>query len=70
MKTITQDEKLQLMCIMALAQSHYRIIDQCYDAVTKIIGEDGSHIHDNLYEQTSMVEFDKLLEKAGIEVEE
>lgn len=68
-KTITQDEKLQLMGIMALANSHYKIIDQCYDQVTKILGEESTHIHDSLYEQVSMVQFDALLEKAGIEVE-
>jgi len=70
MKTITQDEKLQLMGIMALANSHYKIIDQCYDQLTKILGEESTHLHDSLYEQISMVEFDKLLENAGIEVTE
>ena len=69
MKTITQDEKLQLMGIMALAKSHQKVVDECYDGITRIVGEESTHIHDSIYEDISMVEFDKLLERADIEVE-
>jgi hypothetical protein len=71
MKTITQDERLKLMGIMALAKSHQKIVDQCYDAITDIVMEESSLIHDTVYEENfRMADFDKLLERAGIEVTE
>ncbi len=68
-KTITQDEKLKLMGILALAKSHQKIVDQCYDAITDIVMEESSLIHDTVYEENfRMADFDKLLERSGIEV--
>lgn len=70
-KTITQDEKLKLMGIMALAQSHRKVVDQCYDAMSDILFEESTLVHDAVYEDNfRMVDFDKLLERAGIEVTE
>lgn len=70
-KTITQDEKLKLMGIMALAKSHQQIVDQCYDAMSDILFEESTLIHDQVYESNfRMADFDKLLERAGIEVTE
>lgn len=68
-KVITADEKLQLMGILALAKQHQKIVDECYDGITRIIDEDSSLIHDSIYEEINMVDFDKLIERTGIEVE-
>lgn len=70
-KSITKDERLKLMGIMALAKSHQKVVDECYDAMTDILFEESSLIHDQVYESNfRMSDFDKLLERAGIEVTE
>lgn len=68
-KEITEDEKLKLMGILALAKSHQKIVDQCYDAMTELLDEESTLIHDSIYEEVNMVDFDVLLARAGIQVE-
>lgn len=66
-KQITEDEKLALVGLITLGRQHYRMVDEVYEALTKRLGEDGTNIHDALYEQDAL-DIDDLLEKNNIEV--
>lgn len=65
---ITEQQRLELMGLIALGRQHYRVIDQVYDGITKIVGEEGSHLHDAVFEIEKTVDIDKLLALSEIEV--
>lgn len=71
MNRITKSQKLQLLGLVTLAVEHYKIIDQARDAMSDILGEEDTHVHDMLYEDVANVprELNKALKNMGIKVE-
>lgn len=64
---ITQEQKLQLLGLVTLAQQHYKIVDEVRDAITQIIGKDDSILHDAAWDYN--IDFNKALADSDIEVE-
>lgn len=67
-KSITEAEKLQLLGLVTLARQHYKIVDQVRDAISSIIQEEDSLLHDALWDYDT--NFDKSLASMGIKVED
>lgn len=67
-KSITEIERLQLLGLVTLARQHYKIVDQARDAISLIIQEDDSLLHDAVWDYDT--DFDKSLASMGIEVED
>ena len=67
-KQITEREKMELLGLIVLGQQQYRKVDAVYTSLTNVLGEDGTHLHDAVYEIEQEIDIDNLLKKAGIEV--
>jgi len=69
--TITVGERLQLIGLLALADRHYRILEEVREAITELVGgtpEDGEgHISDAIYDGGRR-DADQLLKRLGITV--
>lgn len=65
---ITEEQKLQLLGLLTLGRQHYKIIDQVRSAMTKIIGEEDTVLHDTIWDYD--VDFEKALHDSQIEVED
>jgi len=69
-KTITQNEKLQLVGLLTLGIQHQEIVGRVEDAMAKLTGtEVGGHLGDALY-QGGRFDIDELLENEGVGVED
>jgi hypothetical protein len=64
---ITEQQKLELLGLVTLARQHYRVVDQVRDAITAIIGEEDSVLHDAAWDYD--VKFEKALQDSQVEVE-
>ena len=71
MNRITKNQKLQLLGLVTLAIEHYKIIDQSRDAISDILGEEDTQVHDMLYDDVANVprELSKALKNMDIKVE-
>lgn len=67
-KSITALERLQLLGLLTLARQHNKIVDQTRDAITLIIEEDDSLVHDAIWGYD--VDLDKCLDNMGIKIKE
>jgi len=66
-KTITNNQRLELLGLLTLARKHREIVDQCDEAMAEIAGvEVGGLLSDAIYEP---VDLDTTLARMGIEVE-
>lgn len=65
-KAITQNEKYQLIGLLTLAQKHYQMISLLTTAMSKIIDEDDSILHDAIYDGDA--DIDNMLKVMDIEV--
>lgn len=66
-KSITTQEKLQLLGLLTLGIQHQKIVNQVEEAMAKISGEEiGGHLSDAVYEGDT--DIDKILVNIGIEV--
>jgi hypothetical protein len=68
MTKITAQQKLELLGLITLARQHYRVVDDVRDAITKIIGEEDSVLHDSAWDYD--VNFEKALKDSEVEVED
>ena len=53
---ITSKQRLEVMGLMALAHRHGKVMDEVYEALTDMFGENGTHMHDAVYDQDADVE--------------
>lgn len=68
-KTITENEKLQLIGLLTLGIQHQKIVTQIEKAMAKLTDtEVGGHLSETLYEGDNF-DIDELLEREGVEVE-
>lgn len=68
-KTITRDEELQLLGLVTLGRQHRAVVDQCEEAMEKLLGATERYqvpAGDVLYDDARNIAW--LLESAGIEV--
>ena len=65
---ITNQQKLELLGLVTLARQHYKVVDQVRDAITEIIGEEDSVLHDSAWDYD--IDFEKALKDSKIEVED
>lgn len=67
MKTkITQNEKLQLLGLVTLGQQHYKVTDLVRDAITEIVENDDTLLHEAVWDYDR--NFDEALKQMNIEV--
>ena len=66
--TITQNEYLQIVGLMTLARNHQKIVDDCNDAMSEIVGDDEKYslLTDAMYDSTDV---DTALKNMNITVE-
>lgn len=65
-KVITQEEKLQLLGLVTLGQQHYKMVDQVRDAMTAVLGDDDTLLHEVVWDYDRS--FEDALKGMGIEV--
>jgi len=65
-KNITENERLQLIGLVTLARQHYKVVDQARDAISALIEEDDSLLHDATWEYD--MNLDKAIHDMGVEV--
>ena len=65
-KTITKQEKLQLLGLVTLGRQHYKMVDSVRDAISEIIEDEDTNIHDMTWEYDK--DLDHVLKDMGIQV--